>query len=186
MPNHSKNRSYADDDTWSIRRLLGLRLPPLLLGLVLGVVLSFTTSRFADVLQADIRIAFFIPFIVYMADAVGSQTHSIYIRDLRTKNANFFHYLYKESVLGLLFGIICGVLSAVVTFVWLQSAQLTLAVSLATFAAITTSPIVALIVTELLQLEHTDPAVGAGPIAAVIQDGISVLLFGLIASVIFF
>lgn len=77
-------------------------------------------------------------------------------------------------------------MSAVVTFVWLQSAQLTLAVSLATFAAITTSPIVALIVTELLQLEHTDPAVGAGPIAAVIQDGISVLLFGLIASVIFF
>jgi Mg/Co/Ni transporter MgtE len=35
-----------------------------------------------------------------------------------------------------------------------------------------------------LQLEHSDPAVGAGPIATVVQDTVSILIFGFIASAI--
>ena len=52
------------------------------------------------------------------------------------------------------------------------------------FAAVLVAPLVALLVTETLQLEHSDPAVGSGPIATVIQDTLSILIFGLIASAI--
>ncbi len=184
--NHRNQITYADDDNVTILNLIKMRFPPLFLGLLLGIILSITASRFEDVLAIDVRVAFFIPFIVYMADAVGSQTQTIYSRDLRSGKASFKKYLYKESVLGLLLGLLAGGMSAIVTLLWFNSTQLTLSVSVAMFASIALAPLVALIVTEILQLEHKDPAVGAGPIATVIQDTLSVLIYGLIASFVFF
>ncbi len=93
---------YADDDTSSIRSLLAMRSPSIAIGLVLGVLLSFVTSRFEEVLSHDIRVAFFIPFIVYVAAAVGAQTENIYVRDLRSGRASFKKYLVKETILGII------------------------------------------------------------------------------------
>ncbi len=175
---------YADDDTTTVKRLMSMRVPPLLLGLLLGTGLSFITSRFEDVLSHNIKVAFFIPFIVYMADAVGTQTQSIYVRDLRTGKAIFKHYLIKETLLGVLLGIIFSAITAVITALWFRSQELTLVVTLSMFCAVALAPLVALLVTEIFQLEKKDPALGSGPIATVIQDTLSVLIYGLIASAI--
>lgn len=181
---NSQRIKYADDDTESVSFLARLRAPSLVVGLVLGAALSFMTSRFEQVLAVNIKIAFFIPFIVYMADAVGTQTQAIYSRDLKTGKASFKGYLLKESLLGIIFGVVSGLASAAITMLWFGSTEIVLTVSLAMFAAVAVSPIVALLVTEMLQLEHRDPAVGSGPIATVLQDTISVVIYGLIASAI--
>ncbi len=175
---------YADDDTDSVNRLLRMRVPALLIGLVLGLLLSFLTSRFEEVLSTNIEVAFFIPFIVYMAAAVGAQTQTIYTRDLRTGKANFQKYLVKETLLGFFLALASALIVAVITLLWFHSTKLTLAVSLGMFGTIVLAPLVALIVTELLQLEKTDPAVSGGPIATVIQDALSILIYGFIASAI--
>ena len=177
-----KKDQYADDDIISVNRLARMRIPSLMIGLLLGILLSFVTSRFEDLLSTNIRIAFFIPFVVYMADATGTQTQSIYARDLKSGHANFKKYLVKETLLGIILGIISSLVIAVIVSVWFSSIDLTLAVSLATFGAIACAPLIALLVTHFFKLEHSDPAVGAGPIATVIQDTVSVLIFGLIAS----
>jgi magnesium transporter len=176
---------YAEDDKTPILLLLRLRIPPLVIGLFIGITLSFLTSQFEEVLSKNISIAFFIPFIVYMADAVGTQTQSIYARDLKTGRANFKIYLIKETFLGLILGLIFSIVAALIVLFWFKSLELVLAVSLATFGAVATAPIIALLVTEFLELDQTDPAVGAGPIATVIQDTVSVLLYGLIATAVF-
>ena len=175
---------YADDDTEPVKFLFRLRTPSLLIGLVLSVVLSFVTSQFEHVLSANIRVAFFIPLVVYLADAVGTQTQTIYARDLRTGKASFKKYLLKETALGILFGLGSAALTAPVVFFWFQSAKLAFVVGSALFAAVASAPLIALIITELLQLEHKDPAVGSGPIATVIQDTVSILIYGAIASAI--
>lgn len=66
----------------------------------------------------------------------------------------------------------------------IRSIDLSLAVGLGILGAIASAPPIALVVTEFLQMEHTDPAVGASPIATVIQDAVSVLIYGFIASAI--
>lgn len=175
---------YADDDTESVSLLTRMRFPSLAIGLLLGIVLTFMTSRFEQVLEHNIKIAYFIPFIVYMADAVGTQTQAIYSRDLKTGKASFKKYLVKETWIGIIFGLISSLASAVITTVWFHSRDITLTVSLSMFASVAVAPIVALLVTELLQLERRDPAVGSGPIATVLQDAISILIYGLIASAI--
>lgn len=162
-------------------RLLRLRAPALAVGTILGVVLSFVVSGFEEVLAHNVRVAFFIPFIVYMASAVGMQTQAIYIRDLKTGKAGFMTYLFKETILGAIWGIMAGVGAGMLAEVWLGQARIAMAVGLSMFAAVITAPFVALVAAEILQLEHWDP-VGAGPIATVIQDAISIVIYGSIAS----
>ncbi len=175
---------YADDDYESIGTLIKLRTPFLIVGLVLGMGISVVTSRFEEVLSQNIEIAFFIPFIVYIADAVGTQTESIYSRALKSGNAKFLTYLKKESALGMIFGLAFGILAAGITYLWLQNEQVTLAVGIATFFAVASAPIFALLITEALQLLRKDPAAGSGPIATVIQDMASVVIYGIVSTII--
>ncbi len=178
------NIEYVDDDTESIKTLIRLRIPSLLLGLILGVALSFMTSRFEEVLAKNISVAYFIPFVVYIADAVGAQTQSIYSRDLKSGKARFKKYLFKESILGVVLGLIFGSIIFPVVLFWFNSFDLAFAVAMSAFCAVSTAPLIALLVTEVFELGHRDPAASSGPISTVIQDTTSILIYGLIASAI--
>lgn len=180
-----KNRSieYADDDTESVRTLVRLRFPSLLIGLSLGIAISFLTSRFEEVLSKNIRVAYFLPFIIYMADAIGTQTQSIYSRDLRSGKASFHQYLVKESALGLVLGVVFGIISGLIVEWWLKDTLLSFSVGFSMFTTVSSAPLIALLITEVMQLVHEDPAVGAGPIATVIQDMLSVVIYGTICSI---
>lgn len=176
---------YADDEHTPLRRLIGMRLPPLTIGFILGILLPLIVSRFEELLTHDLRIAFFIPFILYMANAVGTQTESIYVGDLRTGKASFKKYLIKESLIGLVLGSIFGIAVGLLAFFWFKSEMLAKAVAFGMLGAVAVAPIVAMLVVEFFELERADPAVEAGPIAAVLQDSLSVLIFGLIAGAFF-
>ena len=175
---------YAEDDRESVSTLVKIRAPSLVIGLFLGFLISFVTSRFEEVLSANVSVAFFIPFIVYIADALGTQTEAIYSRDLKTGKAKFSKYLAKELLLGIIFGVLFSIFSSILIILWLSQPRLALSVGIATFLAVSTAPLVALIVTELLQLTRRDPAAGSGPIATVIQDMISVIIYGIVCSII--
>lgn len=175
---------YADDDYESIRTLLKVRTPALVIGLVLGIGISLLTSRFEEVLSRHIEVAFFLPFIVYIAAAIGTQTEAIYSRDLKTGKAKFMNYFRKELLLGIIYGISFGLVSGGVAFVWLSNNLLAMSVAISTCLAIAVAPLVALFVTHLLQVMHKDPAAGSGPIGTVIQDMTSILIYGIVSSII--
>lgn len=175
---------YVDDDTESVGLIARLRAPALILGLGLGIVISFITSNFEKVLSHDVRIAFFLPFIVYLADAIGTQTQTIYARDLQTGRTGFHNYLIKETLIGLIFGSVFSLISAGLLMVWFRDQMLVLSVGLAVFITVLLAPMVALLTTEISYRFNCDPAAEAGPIATVIQDMLSVVIFGIISSLI--
>lgn len=175
---------YADDDYESIRVLLKLRAPSLILGLILGIGISFITSNFEEVLSRNIQVAFFLPFIVYIAAAVGTQTEAIYSRDLKTGKAKFGNYFRKELTLGVIFGLMFGAFSGGIALLWLKNDLLALSIAIASFIAIAVAPLVALLITHIFQFMRKDPAAGSGPIATVIQDMISILIYGIVSSAI--
>lgn len=82
---------------------------------------SFAVSHFESILESDIRLSFFIPMIVYMSDAVGTQTETIYVRHLQSKNADFGKYFLKEIVLGSSLGVIFGLTVGLFAYLWLGS-----------------------------------------------------------------
>lgn len=164
--------------------LIYRRLPWLVIGLLGGVVGSFLVSRYESILVENISLAFFLPVIVYMSDAVATQTETIFVRDLAEHRANFLKYLSKELFIGIYLGLILGVLMGLIAKIWLGNTEIALTVGIAMFINVLIAPVLALVMPEILFKERTDPALGAGPITTVIQDIVSLLIYFLVASLI--
>jgi magnesium transporter len=184
--NQNLKPEITDDLRQPVGHLLEHRLPWLVLGLLGGIITSVIISNYEALLSADVRLAFFIPIIVYMSGAVGSQTETIFVRHLKHTGRGFFPYLWKETLLGLSLGAIFGLSTGLFAQYWLHSPAIGLTVGLAMLVNLTTAPILGTVIPEFLYKEHTDPALGAGPLATIIQDLISLLVFFLIASLIIF
>lgn len=185
MPKAPTNKTlYADDDTTPVGLLLRLRIPPLIIGLVLGFGISILTSRFEEVLTNNVYVAFFIPFVVYIAAAVGNQTHSIYSRDLTNEHTKFHNYLIKESLLGVVLGTIFGLISWFIIDLWLHDEQLALAVGISLCISVAIAPILAIAITKILHDLHKDPAVATAPISTAIQDIMTIVIYGMVTSFI--
>lgn len=178
--------AIVDDVNVAVTRLVRSRLPWLVVGLAAGTLISFMVSRFDNVLAANPNLVFFIPVIVYLADAVGEQAENVYVRNLSKFKDNFAKYLAKEILVGFFLGIILAILIGLVAFLWLRSTQTAITVGFAMFLNITIAPVVAVVVPEILFKEHVDPALGGGPFTTGIQQGISLLVYFLVATFIIF
>lgn len=183
---HDKKILYADDTKESVSLLIRLRLPWLLIGLVGGALASIIVSKFEKTLSGNIQLAFFLPVIVYMSDAVGTQTETIFVRNLAKGKPHFLIYLVKEFLVGIFLGVILGVVIGFFAKLWLGSNEIAFTVGLAMFINIAVAPIIALVVPEILFKERRDPALGAGPLKTVIQDIISIVIYLFIASLVLF
>ena len=178
--------ALTDDIQEGVVRLVRSRLPWLVVGLVVGTFVTFMVSRFEDVLSANPNLVFFIPVIVYLADAVGEQTENVYVRNLSEFKDDFFQYISKEILVGFFLGTILGTLMGIVAYVWLGSLETALTVGFAMFLNVTIAPVVAVVVPEILFKEHVDPALGGGPFTTGIQQGISLLVYFLVATAVIF
>lgn len=87
------------------------RLPWLLVGLAGSMLATFVVSRFERTLESLVFVSFFVPGIVYLADAVGTQTEAIVVRGLSLNHGSFRNLLVGELWTGLLIGLCLGGLS---------------------------------------------------------------------------
>ena len=90
----------------SVSRRLGHRLPWLLVGLVGAMASALLIGSFEDELDRKVLLAFFVPAVVYMADAVGTQTEAILIRGLAV-GVTVREVLGREILTGAVTGAIC-------------------------------------------------------------------------------
>lgn len=176
----------TDDSHEKLSALIKERLPWLLLGLLGGLLATVLVSRFESILSSNISLAFFLPVIVYMSDAIGTQTENIYVRNLSKFKDNFFIYLFKEILVGLTFGLLFGVILGLFAKLWLGSDTIAQTVGVAMFINGALSPVVALTISEFLFKEHKDPALGAGPFTTVVQDLLSILIYLSVAFLVIF
>lgn len=161
-------------------RRLWHRIPWLLLGLLGSAGAALLVRGYEDDLAADVRLAFFIPGIVYMADAVGTQTETVLIRGLSV-GVSLRRVFRLEVLTGLLVGLLLA--SITVPAVWLTqgSLDLGLAVGLALLGACTVATAIAMVLPWLLSKAGRDPAFGSGPLSTVVQDLLSLMIYFAVA-----
>jgi magnesium transporter len=158
------------------------RLPWLLVGLLGSVVATAVVARFERALEARMAIAFFIPGIVYLADAIGTQTEAVVVRGLSLSRASLRELLAHELGTGLLIGLALGALTYPAVLLAFDDPGLALAVSLALVAAGTVATSIGLLLPWMLGWLGSDPAFGSGPLATVVQDVVSLLIYLAMAS----
>jgi magnesium transporter len=159
------------------------RLPWLALGLLGSAGAALLVRGFEADLASDVRLAFFIPGIVYMADAVGTQTEALVIRGLSV-GVPIGRVFRLESLTGLLVGLVLAAVTMPAVAIVLGSAELALTVSLSLVAACAVATIVAMSLPWLMSRLGRDPAFGSGPLATVVQDLLSLVIYFAIASAV--
>jgi magnesium transporter len=158
------------------------RLPWLMIGLGGGFLASGVASAFEASLRREVALAFFLPLVVYMADAVGTQTETLLVRRLAYGEVSVWEQLARESVIGASIGAIVAVVAS--GGLWLWNGHPALAVVVGTSLGVTA--IVATIMASLLPMGlarlGADPALASGPVATVVQDILSVGIYLMIAT----
>jgi magnesium transporter len=159
------------------------RLPWLLLGLAGALLAAVVVGGFEEQLADNVLLAAFIPGVVYMADAVGTQTETLVIRGLAA-GVGVRAVARPELITGLVVGIVvAGAFAAVGLAAW-DDPEVIAVVALSLLAACSVATVVAMALPALLARLGQDPAFGSGPLATVIQDLLSILIYFLIAAAI--
>jgi magnesium transporter len=153
------------------------RLPWLLVGLAGSGVATAAMASFEATFTAQIAVAFFVPGIVYLADAIGTQSEAIAVRGLSLTHAGITHLLAGEVRTGMLVGATLGLLSFFPIWFLFGDVRLAGAVATAIFAAGTVAAGLGLLLPWWIAKSGRDPAFGSGPVATVIQDVISLLAY---------
>jgi len=134
-------------------------------------------------LQRKVMLAFFIPGIVYLADAVGTQTETVVVRGLSV-GVGMRRMVARELLAGLAIGLaLAAVAGPLVLWGWGET-DVALCVGLSVFAACSTASFAAMAFPVLFDSVGQDPAFGSGPLATVIQDLLSILIYFAIASTV--
>jgi magnesium transporter len=156
------------------------RLPWLMIGLAGALAAADVVASFEATLAANVALAFFLPGIVYLADAVGTQTETIVVRALSI-GISLRSLLRRELLTGLAIGVALAATSYPLLWLRWRDPALALGVATSLLAACSTATLAAMALPSLLQRMGFDPAVGSGPLATVIQDLLSIALFFAIA-----
>lgn len=166
-----------------VERRFRHRLPWLLVGLAGSLLAADFVGWFESQLQQKVMLAFFIPGIVYLADAVGTQTETIVVRGLSV-GVSIRQMLRRELLAGLAIGIVLGVSGGLLVWWRWSDADVALVVGFALLAACSTATVAAMAVPWILDKFDFDPAFGSGPLATVIQDLSSILIYFAIATAV--
>ncbi len=157
--------------------------------LVIGLGLSLTTAQvikgFESTLQENLILASFIPLVVYMSDAVGTQMEAIIIRALSDKRQfRFAEFLRQQAMIILTVAIVVGALAGFAVSLLDHSRDLGIVIGISLFCGIISSLITGSLLPYVFWRLHDDPAEASGPIATVIQDFLSIIIFFLVAQAI--
>jgi magnesium transporter len=160
------------------------RLPWLVAGLILSSFAAIVMMSFERTLQANIMIAFFIPSLVYITNAIGTQTEAIAVRALSLEQKPLPGLLLNEIVTGALIGVVLGILAMCAVWLFYGDIWLAIGVALSLLFAGTLASAIGLLFPWSLARLNVDPAFGAGPVGTIVQDVLTILVYFLVMTIL--
>ena len=158
-------------------RRFGRRMPWLLVGLVMSSAATAVMAGFEHTLQKHVMVAFFIPAIVYLTDAIGTQTEAVAVRGLSARHRPLGEILWYELLTGGLIGAALGIVATLAIWASFGNFALGLGVGLSLAVGGTIACGIGLMLPWLLSRVGVDPAYGAGPVATIVQDVLTIIVY---------
>ncbi len=159
------------------------RSPWLFIGLLGGMFSAHIIGSFETTLSQNLVLASFIPLVVYMSDAIGTQMEAFIIRDLAVDHVQSFrHYFVRQLLVVLLLATYFSLLLYFFALGFYSDRAMSTVLGISLFTAIGSSVFTGLLVPYAFSKCRLDPAEASGPIATIIQDILSVSLYFSIAS----
>jgi len=153
------------------------RMPWLIFGLFASSLITLVMIGFEHTLSQNVAAAFFVPALVYIAGAIGTQAVSVSVRSLSMQEIAIGPLLRDELVIGLGIGAVLGLMAAAAVLVFFGQLPLAIAVGLSVLGGGVVSALTGFTLPWAFLRLGFDPALGSGPICTIIQDAASLALY---------
>ncbi len=165
-----------------------LRLPWLLVLLFGQLLASRVIDHFTHLLRVATVLAVFITVMAGQAGNAATQSLAIVVRGLATGNVDkkkIFFVVLREAKVGIAVGVICGVVLAAVSYLWVNNAALAITLGSALSINIFVGVILGTFVPLVIDRIGLDPALASGPFITTLTDIVSMAVYFSLAVYIF-
>ncbi len=161
-------------------RAFRFRFPWLLATITSGTLCAVLTSTFELTLAKSIVLAFFMTLILGLGESVSIQSMTVAIQALRSTKPTMPWYLSalrRETLTAMLLGVGCGLIVALIVWLWRGEAMVAASIGTSIALALVTACITGLSVPALLHALRLDPKIAAGPITLALTDIFTLLFY---------
>lgn len=141
---------------------------------------------FEKQLTDRIELVFFVPMIVYMSDAIGTETLALVVRALANDHMHVRRIFLKELLVGLSLGATGGIPMGLIAYAWFGQWQLAATVALAMIVNGAVAVLLGMLVPVSFARLGRDPAIGTEEIGTALSDIVSILIYLAVATLILF
>ncbi len=161
------------------------RLPWLVITLFGGLLSGAIIGIFEQTIATILTLAVFIPLIMGMGGNVGTQSSTVYIRGLATKDVdNKLSYFLREIRVGMLMGLAVGIGVGIAALAWHKSPMLGLVVGVSMFFAVTVASTMGVLAPSIFDRLGIDPAITAGPFITTASDVTGLIIYFSLATLL--
>ncbi|MCB1532594.1 MAG: magnesium transporter [Alphaproteobacteria bacterium] len=167
----------------------GTRFRWLFVNLLTAILASITISFFDATIEQIVALAVLMPIVASMGGNAGTQTLTVAVRALATRelsDTNTWRVIWKEAFVGTINGLAFAVITAIVTYLWFQSAMLGMIIGIAMVLNLFVAGFFGASIPILINRLGGDPAVSSTVFLTTITDVVGFFAFlGLAALLLF-
>jgi len=176
---HKSHLDFENSLEIPIFKVLKDRLFWLIFGLIGAMSMAVFIGLFEETLTKYLIIALFIPAIVYISDAMGTQLQTVFVRDLAVlgKDLNLRKYILRQICIASLTSVVISILMfAFISLFW-KNPFIAFVIASASFLSLIITGFTALFIPLIIKKLGFDPALGGGPVATVASDMTSIIIY---------
>ncbi len=173
------------DSVWTIAKS---RFPWLFANLLTALISAWVISNFEGAIAKMVALAVLMPIVASMGGNAGTQTMTVTVRALATRelsSANTLRIVRRELLVGLFNGLAFATILGAVAAFWFSITDLGLVIALAMVTVLVAAALGGILIPLFLTRLGVDPAVSSGPFVTTITDVVGFLSFLGIASLWF-
>jgi magnesium transporter len=152
----------------------------LLVNLATAILASLVIGLFDGTIEQMVALAVLMPIVASMGGNAGTQTLTVAVRALATKEltaANALRVIGKELMVGGVNGVLFAVIAAVVAWVWFGSVAIAVILGLAMIINLVVAALAGATIPLMLERAHVDPAIASGVFLTTITDVVGFFAF---------
>jgi len=182
-----RGEEELSDSVWTIAKS---RFPWLFANLLTALISAWVISNFEGAIAKMVALAVLMPIVASMGGNAGTQTMTVTVRALATRelsSVNALRIVRRELLVGLFNGLAFAVIMGTVAMFWFNVTDLGLVMGLAMVTVLAAAALGGILIPLVLTRLGVYPAVSSGPFVTTITDvvgflsflGIATLWFGL-------
>lgn len=156
------------------------RFPWLVTSLLTTILGAGVIEYFSDTVEKVVVLAALMPVIAGLGGIAGTQTLTVMVRGIATKEVtkrNSLKVVFKEALMGLVNGIFMGIITAIAVFVWKHNITLSFVLGTTIVFTLTTAGFIGSGIPIILEKMKFDPATSSSAFLTATLDALAFLVF---------